>query len=170
MRKAKIRSMQRGAQKRDRDLPLNLQELYKKHPPKISKADKPHLDFIRFGKIDKFERIKTVIFAAQKNRIGSASQISSLLNKLSITTAIGEKWTPRLAWFVKSAIREERSTEANPKRPTNRPHKDAKFHFQVNWASKIRLDEMRDKSKKSKLTLGDVCPELVDLKRNLENK
>lgn len=162
--------MQRGAQKGDRDPPFNLHELYKRHPPRNSKADKPHLDFIRFGKVDNVKLIKVAILAAQKSDIGTASEISSLLNKLLITAVIGEKWTPRLVWFVTSAIRVERSTEANVKRRTNRPHKDAKFRDLVNRTIKSRLDGIRDEFDKSKLTLGDINPELAELKRKLEEK
>ena len=170
MSKAKIRSMQRGAQKRDRGPPLNLHELYKKHPPRLAKADKPHLDFRRFGKLENVDRIKIVVLAAQKNGIGTASEISSLLNKLLITTAIGEKWTPRLVWFATSAIRAEHSSAAEAKRLSNRSHNDAKFCDFVNRAIGSRLDEIQNEFDRTKPNLGDAYPELANLKKKLEKK
>ena len=65
--KSKVRSMQRGAAKRNRSGPIDTHAAYSKHPPRIVSSDKPHLDFLKVGKMDQFERIVSVIEAAQKN-------------------------------------------------------------------------------------------------------
>ncbi|MFZ1725471.1 MAG: hypothetical protein WAU13_02295, partial [Albidovulum sp.] len=103
MSKAKVRSMQRGAQKRSSEPVVRMQDIYKKSPPIIASEDRPHLDFLKYGKLEQVTKIKTVVEAAKKNEIGTASEICKILNKLSIKTAIGGKWTPRLVWFAAEA-------------------------------------------------------------------
>lgn len=165
--------MQRGAQKRSSEPSIRMQDIYKKHPPKIASADKPHLDFLRFGKLEQVTKIQAVIEAAKKNGIGTASEISHLLNKLLIKTAIGDKWTPRLAWFAVSAIR---SHGQDPDRRKigqeigNQQRSDAKFRDLVNRVVKSRLAEIKDEFEASKPTLGEASPELAELKRRLEGK
>jgi hypothetical protein len=170
MSKSKIRSMQRGAQKRDRDPPMDMHAFYQKHPPQLSSLDKPHLDFIRFGRLDQVLRIKTVVQAAQKNGIGTASEICKLLNKLMIRTAIGEKWTPRLVWFATSAIRMESHKTGNQQHKSISDSQEVKFQDLVKRVIKSRLEEIRNEFDASKPTLGDVSPALQALKDHLEGK
>lgn len=168
MSKSKVRSMQRGAQKRSDQPPIPMQEIYKDHPPQISNMDKPHLNFIKFSKPAHVDKIKTVIEAADKNGIGTASEISRLLNKLLLRTAIGENWTPRLAWFAASEFRKQ---SRNAKRVHSLKQNDeTKFQSLVKRAVNSRLDEIRNEFEASKPTLGEVLPELAALKMRLEGK
>ncbi len=165
--------MQRGAQKRSSEPPVSMQEIYKKHPPKIASLDKPHLDFQKYGKPEQLTRIRTVIEAAKKNGIGTASEISRLLNKLTIKTAIGEQWTPRLAWFAARAVFDETSREADTKPYQKFEHQSretTKFQDRVNRLVKSRLDAIRSDFEDSKPTLGDVSAELAALKKTLEGQ
>lgn len=171
MSKAKVRSMQRGAQKRSSEPPIQMQDIYKKHPPKIASADKPHLDFLKYGKPEQVLQIRTVIEAAKKNGIGTASEISRLLNKLLIKTAIGEKWTPRLVWFAAAAVRahsSENRARSSGGGVGERSRAETKFHDMVNRVVKSRLEEIRTEFEESKPKLGDASPELMELKRRLE--
>lgn len=171
LHKAKVRSMQRGAQYRSSEAPIRMQDIYKEHPPRIASVDKPHLDFLKYGKPEQVVRIRTVIEAAKKNGIGTASEISHLLNKLLIKTAIGEKWTPRLAWFAAAAIKAE--NQAQKVRTTGgdiegSSKSDTKFRDIVNRVVKSRLDEIRAEFEASKPTLGEASPELAALRKRLE--
>lgn len=171
MSKAKIRSMQRGAQKRSSAPPIKMGDIYKKHPPRISNQDKPHLDFLKFGKPEQVAQIKTVVEAARKNGIGTASEISKLLNKLLIKTAIGENWTPRLAWFASSAIRKDDSNSrrhAKPQTTRSSGNGDANFRTKVDRMIRSRLEEIHEEFNASTPTLGDSLPELAALKKQLE--
>lgn len=163
--------MQRGAQKRSSEPPVKMQDIYKKHPPKIASVDKPHLDFLKYGKPEQVVRIKTVIEAAKKNGIGTASEISRLLNKLLIKTAIGEKWTPRLVWFAVAAIKAQRS-ESRPKLAGEggAGHRltETKFRDLVNRVVMSRLEEIQTEFENSKPKLGDTSPKLMELKRRLD--
>ncbi|GAA6159187.1 hypothetical protein NBRC116589_13610 [Ruegeria sp. HU-ET01832] len=172
MSKAKVRSMQRGAQKRSSSPKISMHDIYKKHPPRIATADKPHLDFLKYGKIDQAKQIKTVIEAARKNGIGSAAEISRLLNKLLITTAIGEKWTPRLAWFAASAVRSNTPQSKNLSVGTDykRSQNDTKFRNIVNRVVKSRLEEIESEFAASRPTLSEAAPELLELKKRLSRK
>lgn len=147
-----------------------MQDIYSKHPPRIASADRPHLDFLKYGKPEQVVQITVVIEAAKKNGIGTASEISRILNKLLIRTAIGEKWTPRLAWFAASAlaVHRTRSEKQSPHRGTDGKSQDeAKFRDKVNRVVKSRLAEIRDEFEASKPTLGEASPELMELKRRL---
>ena len=171
MSKAKVKSMQRGAHKRSSEPPVSMQDIYSKHPPKIANSDKPHLDFLKYGKPEQVTQIVAVIEAAKKNGIGTASEISRLLNKLLITTAIGEKWTPRLAWFASSALAAHRARPEKQglHRKLQGKSKDGlRFREKVNRVVKSRLDEIRDEFEASRPTLGEASPELMELKRRLE--
>lgn len=144
-----------------------MQDIYKNHPPRIASLDKPHLDFRKYGKPEQVAEIKLVIEAAKKNGIGTASEISRLLNKLLIKTAIGEKWTPRLAWFAAAAVtdhlRQTRSTNSNAPGASQ-------FRDKVNRLVKSRLDEIRAEFEASNPTLGETSPQLAALKKRLESK
>ena len=171
MHKATVRSMQRGAQYRSSETPIRMRDIYKEHPPRIASTDKPHLDFLKYGKPEQVVRIRMVIEAAKKNGIGTASEVSHLLNKLLIKTAIGEKWTPRLAWFAAAEIKAE--NQAHKARTTGgdirgTSKSDTKFRDMVNRVVKSRLDEIRAEFEASKPTLGEASPELAALKKRLE--
>jgi hypothetical protein len=150
-----------------------MQDIYKDHPPTIASADRPHLDFLKFGRLAQVSKIKMVINAAKKNGIGKASEISRLLNKLLIKTAIGDKWTPRLVWFAVKAMTskaedpgERKATRAS----RTQAYEDAKFRDMVKRVVKSRLDEISDEFEASKPTLGEASAELADLKMRLERK
>ena len=163
--------MQRGAQKRSNEPPIKMQDVYKKHPPKIASADKPHLDFLKYGKPEQVVRIRTVIEAARKNDIGTAAEISRLLNKLLIKTAIGEKWTPRLVWFAATAIRtqsNENKPEATGKVGAGQRLNETKFRDLVDRVIVSRLEDIRTEFENTKPKLGDASPELMELKKRLD--
>ncbi|WP_460273936.1 hypothetical protein [Celeribacter sp. ULVN23_4] len=170
MSKAKIRSMQRGAQKRSSKPPIKMQDIYKKHPPQLSSIDKPHLDFQKYGSLKDVARIKMIVEAARKNEIDTSSEISTLLNKLMIKTAIGEKWTPRLAWFVKRAVNSHGKALHPTKSHVNQSRSDREFHDLVRRVVKSRLEEIKSEFEASKPTLGDASPELARLKEQLESR
>lgn len=171
MRKAKVRSMQRGAQKRSGKSPIRMQDIYKKHPPKIASADKPHLDFLKYGKPEQIVLIRAVIEAAKKNGIGTASEISRILNKMLIKTAIGEKWTPRLAWFAAAAVKAHNlphEVRAPGRSIEKQSRTETKFRDMVNRVVKSRFKEISSEIEASTPTLGEALPELAALKRRLE--
>ncbi len=160
--KSKIRSMQRGAAKRDRNPSPTSREIYAKHPPKISSADRPHLDFIKYGRMERVSRIVMVIDAARRNGIGNAANIAAILNKTRTYTAIGERWTPRLAWFAVSALRQTGSKEPATRFPV--ASGSVEFEKRIERAVRSRLDEIQSEFKKAKPKLGDVSLELRKLK------
>lgn len=173
MHKARVRSMQRAAQKSRGGTPLRMADVYVDHPPQMASADKPHLDFSKFGKTEDFWKIITVIKAAHKGGIGTASEVSKLLNKLHLKTAIGETWTPRLAWFAGSAMRAQtqRSVEHSAHKPNDsKAAGDPTFNDQVARIVTSRLCEIQTAYEASKATLGDVGSDLMALKHRLEGK
>lgn len=163
--------MQRGAQKRSSEPAIKMRDVYERHPPKIASADKPHLDFLKYGRLERVEKIRTVIDAAKKNGIGTAGEISHLLNKLQIKTAIGERWTPRLAWFASAAVKiqgNEIKTRSSSGDSFGSSRSEVKFRDLVDLVVKSRLEEIQSQFEISVPKLGDALPELAELKRRFE--
>lgn len=171
--KAKMRSMQRGAMKREREF-VKAQDIYRNHKPKRANADEPHLAFDQFSKANTEEmlfRMNVVSIAASRNGIGSASEVAKLLNKLNFRTAVGAPWTPRLVWFLRQDLKERFATK-RAEVTTAQREKDPelrKFNDQVTRHVMSRLEAIRAEFEDSKPTLGDVAPGLAALAAKMES-
>lgn len=171
--KAKIQSMQRGALHREDAELFDKNELYRKHPPQIANSDKPHLDFIRFKKTERVPRILSVIKAARANGIGTASEVSGILNKIGVLTAIDEKWSPRLVWFAASAILQNdaqvRSLKHRNNSGSKSPPDRAEFERLVSRTVRSRLSDIQEGFHASRSALGDAAPELSQLLKTMQS-
>ena len=159
MHKSVTRSMQRGALMRDDEPPLRMRDIYEKHPPQISKSDVPHLDFKRFSNPESEEQIFLVITAARKNGIFTAGELSRLLNGQGFTTAIGEKWTPRLVWFFKQEMHKVKVEEAKVRKEKIEcsKSKTQKAHIRP------KVSRISGNSAIASAKLGDVSAALAEI-------
>lgn len=170
MHKSTVRSMQNAARNGAAQNPVYMRDIYKDHPPQISSADKAHLDFVKFGKSDEAEKIRMVISAAKKDGIGAAAEVSKLLNKLRLRTALGEPWTPRLAWFAAAEFRNAASQSlARTANATKAAACESKaFSTTLRAAIKSHLESIREEFSASQPKLGDAHPGLSDLLKRIQ--
>lgn len=102
--KAKVRSMQRGAHKREKDRRPGNQDLYEKVPPRLTDREKVHFG-LGTRTVDSFiTKLAPILLACHKSRM-PAARICDMLNERQIRTACGDPWTPRLAWFLMATWR-----------------------------------------------------------------
>lgn len=97
--KSKIRSMQRGAGKRDHG-PRDATPDYQNVDPILRDADR-----LQLGANDKeleamLDRLGPKIRAYAKAGFKKPAEVARLLNKENIGTARGSPWSPRLVWFL----------------------------------------------------------------------
>jgi hypothetical protein len=90
--------MQRGAGKNPKKR-LTLQEEYEQTQIVLTAREKLHFGegLARAGFV---ETLRPTIKNLAKSGVRKPRDVSRLLNSMRITTAIGEKWTRRLAWFL----------------------------------------------------------------------
>lgn len=102
--KARSRSMQRGAYKRD-GRHLGKGVLHQACPPRLTDRERSHFGLGTRTTDDFFTSLTPVLLAFHHNRF-TAAKVSQLLNARQVRTACGDPWTPRLAWFLMSIWRE----------------------------------------------------------------
>ncbi|QSY89513.1 hypothetical protein [Rhizobium bangladeshense] len=101
--KAQVRSMQRGAAKRDRSLPDNTPD-YANAKPVLRKEDLAHFGLTE-ERFDQFASSLTEkIIGYAKAGFKKPAQVSHLLNKEQIRTWAGKEWNPRLVYFLLARI------------------------------------------------------------------
>lgn len=101
--KSQVRSMQRGAAKRDPSAPDTSPD-YGKVKPKLRKEDLAHLGlteerFVAFAK-----RLAPKIRAYAAGGFRKPAQVCKLLNREEIKTLAGSDWSPRLVYFLLSKV------------------------------------------------------------------
>lgn len=101
--KSQVRSMQRGAQKRDRG-PLDKGSDYAGMPPSLRAEDRAHLGLTdeAFDKLAASLKQKVRGYATSGFR--KPADVCRLLNKEKIRTLSGSDWNPRLVYFLLSRI------------------------------------------------------------------
>lgn len=101
--KSQVRSMQRGAQKRD-PRPVEKGSDYAGKPPSLRVEDRAHLGLTddAFDKLAASLRQKVIGYASGGFR--KPADVSRLLNREKIRTLSGSDWNPRLAYFLLSRI------------------------------------------------------------------
>ncbi|MER9560647.1 hypothetical protein [Mesorhizobium sp. M0571] len=97
--KSKVRSMQRGAAKRDCG-PRDTTSDYQNIDPVLRDADRLHLGVNDRELEAMLDRLGPKIQVYAKSGFKKPSDVVRLLNKESIGTARGSAWTPRLGWFL----------------------------------------------------------------------
>jgi hypothetical protein len=106
--KAKSRSMQRGAYKRNgRPMGGNLNLAC---PPRLTDRERLHFGLGTRTTDDFFSKLTPTLLAFHRSRF-PAGKISQLLNARQIRTACGDPWTPRLAWFLMAIWRDGYSAQ-----------------------------------------------------------
>lgn len=101
--KSQVRSMQRGAQKRDRG-PIEKGSDYEGKPPTLRVEDRAHLGLTdeAFDRLAASLKQKVIGYASGGFR--KPADVSRLLNKEEIRTLSGSDWNPRLVYFLLSRI------------------------------------------------------------------
>lgn len=101
--KSQVRSMQRGALKRDRE-PMTTGSDYARMPPSLRAEDRAHLGLTdeAFEKLALSLRQKIIGYAQGGFR--KPADVSRLLNKEKIKTLSGTDWNPRLVYFLLARI------------------------------------------------------------------
>lgn len=162
--------MQNAARNGAAQQPVSMRDIYKDHPPQISSIDKAHLDFVKFGKSVEAAKICMVVSAAKKNGIGAAAEVSKLLNKLNLRTALGELWTPRLAWFAAAEFRNAASQPPTKKGNASKAaaSESTAFSTAVMAAIQSHLQSIREDFAASQPKLGDAHPGLSDLLKRMQ--
>lgn len=170
MHKSTVRSMQNAARNGAAQQPIYMRDIYKDHPPQISSVDKAHLDFVKFGKSGEAAKISMVVSAAKRNGIGAAAEVSKLLNKLHLRTALGEHWTPRLAWFAAAEFRNAEGQSPTRNGTATKPATSEikAFSTTVREAIKSHLQSIREEFAATQPKLGDAHPGLSDLLKRLQ--
>ncbi len=124
--KSQVRSMQRGAQKRDR-APLSMESDYGKIAPKIRDEDRAYLGLTDAA----FEKMATTLTEKIRGyaRAGfrKPADVSRLLNKEEIRTAAGTEWNPRLVYFLLGRIFGDSPRKQAPQPTTSKLPEQNKF-------------------------------------------
>ena len=170
--KAKVASMQRGAQKRDNSPKVTSSELYKLSPPLLTDAEVAHFKFGNRSINDFFLGLADILKACHHNHM-AAGEVAKVLNVRRAKTACGASWTPRLAWFLMKTWRTVHFAKLKQEKVTRQAAaKDNKNDMATSIGRAVVRNEshafqkvLRNYFKNP--TLGEVFPELADLKRKL---
>jgi hypothetical protein len=103
MYKTRSRSMQNGSHHYDRES-IDLGELYKEHPPALTKEERAQFEFGAVNLKSFISRLSPVVRELSKAGFRKPKDVARLLNKKGIYTATGAPWTPRLAYFLLSLV------------------------------------------------------------------
>lgn len=101
--KSKVRSMQRGAQKRDRGTGSSEPD-YAGRPPSLRQEDRAHLGLTGEASARLVASLKEKILGYARAGFRKPSDVSRLLNKEKIRTLSGTEWNPRLVYFLLNRI------------------------------------------------------------------
>lgn len=110
--KARSRSMQRGAYKRD-SKPMG--GAGRSCPPRLTDRERPHFGLGTRTTDAFFSKLTPTLLAFHRSRF-PAAKVSQLLNARQLRTACGDPWTPRLAWFLMAIWRDGYFGAGNPVR------------------------------------------------------
>lgn len=156
--KSQVRSMQRGAAKRDR-APTSKCPDYGGKAPTLRLEDRGHLGLTE----EAFDRLagalKEKVLGYARAGFRKPADVSRLLNKEKVRTPGGTEWNPRLVHFLLSRIYGDRAEKSKPKgaattslpgRPEatpleQKPGKKVKIRSQGN-AVPLSSDEMARRS------------------------
>lgn len=100
MYKSKSKAMQRGVNKRGNSKKPGEGEEYQKHPPIMAKSERMHFGVDSDSRKVFIERMRPKIRLLAKSGFRKPADVSKVLNKQKVYTEIGEKWSPRLVWFL----------------------------------------------------------------------
>lgn len=95
--------MQRGSSCRDREK-VELGALYKDHPPALTRQERSNFEFGAIELQGFIVELAPVVRQLSKAGFRKPKDVARLLNKKSILTASGARWTPRLAHFLLSFV------------------------------------------------------------------
>lgn len=128
MYKGKSQSMQRGSGRRSSDPFVSSSDLYAEGAKiKFTDADRVHFAFgDKESASSWFVRIAGVAKACGRNGLGKPRDVARILNDQGLRTNIGDKWTPRLAWFLLNRIYNGSYTATKPAPGDPKPKPAAK--------------------------------------------
>lgn len=116
--KSQVRSMQRGAAKRDR-APTSKCPDYGGKAPTLRLEDRGHLGLTE----EAFDRIagalKEKVLGYARAGFRKPADVSRLLNKENLRTPGGTEWNPRLVHFLLGRIYGDRAEKLKPRRATS---------------------------------------------------
>ncbi|MCE5972602.1 hypothetical protein LZA78_03815 [Sinirhodobacter sp. WL0062] len=175
--KSKVRSMQRGAQKRSDGAPVTNAELYGQSPPLLTDDELANFKFGNRSIDDFFLGLDDILRACHRSHL-AAGDVAKVLNKQQARTACGAPWTPRLAWFLmktwrtvhiqkQEVARQKRQASEQFKRSAKPDHADdspierAVAHQKTRTFQKVLRNYFKNP------TLGEIFPELGALKQTL---
>jgi hypothetical protein len=142
--KSRVRSMQRGALRRD-PKPMDKSSDYGGHPPSIRNEDRAHLGLTDDAFDRLAESLKEKVLGYSKAGFRKPADVTRLLNKEKIRTLAGTDWNPRLVYFLLSRIFGNRP---RTRRPMTAKPADAFDQHSVTEVrgglNKRRADERRD--------------------------
>jgi hypothetical protein len=99
MYKSRSRSMQRGSNYRDQEK-VALGALYRDHPPVLTRQERSNFEFGAIELKGFIVELAPVVRQLSKAGFRKPKDVARLLNKKSVLTASGARWTPRLAYFL----------------------------------------------------------------------
>lgn len=100
MYKGKSASMQRGALKRRGKARMTSREEYGQTKIMLSAAEHCHFEFGSVRELDLLGELRPIIRFYARAGIRKPHDVARALNRSDKSTACGESWTPRLAWFL----------------------------------------------------------------------
>ena len=173
--KAKVASMQRGAQKRDNSPKVTSSELYKLSPPLLTDAEVAHFKFGNRSINDFFLGLSDILKACHHSHM-AAGAVAKVLNDQRAKTACGAPWTPRLAWFLMKTWRTVHFAKLNQEKVARQAAaKENKNDMATAIGRAVVRQEahafqkvLRNYFKNP--TLGEIFPELAELKRKLSGE
>lgn len=121
--KSQVRSMQRGAQKRDR-APMSTETDYGKLPPKIRDEDRAHLGLTEAAAEKMATSLTEKIRGYARAGFRKPADVSRLLNREGIKTAAGAEWNPRTVYFLLSRIFGDSLRKPTPQTTTKLPEQN----------------------------------------------
>lgn len=115
--KSQIRSMQRGALKRETESRDKTPD-YENFKPQIRASDLMCLG-VASGKLgDIMDRTAEKVNGFRRAGYRKSADVARLLNRAGVRTAVGTEWSPRLVWFLMRYLHEngrlDRTEERRP--------------------------------------------------------
>lgn len=144
--KSQVRSMQRGAQKRDR-APMSKESDYGKVAPKIREEDRAHLGLTEAAAEKMAGLLTEKIRGYARAGFRKPADVSRLLNKEGIRTAAGSEWNPRTVYFLLGRIFGD-----SPRKPKEPQPTTSKLPEQN------KFEEVRQKSRKRSAKAAVAAP------------
>lgn len=111
--KSQVRSMQRGAQKRDAK-PMSPGSDYARQPPSLRTEDRAHLGLTDETFDKHAASLKPKVLSYARAGFRKPADVTRLLNREEIRTLSGGEWNPRLVYFMLSRIYGDRPRKPKP--------------------------------------------------------